>query len=408
MKRSVFVLATLAVVGYAAAQATNNTRIYSTTPSLLGGNLNGGGFAINNVSSVLSGTTACPGDGVSFDYTAGVAGCTLTTDTAPRTLTDRPQANYPGGTQTAATLALGGGIDEHTIQIDNADTCNAGDTVGIIINGTTTTLTYGTDWCVSACTTQALRVTSLTAAIDALAGVSATESSIKVLVSPDLTTYSLGTFTESDAGCTTVSSGTQGDVLVDATKLYMANAAGPALLSVTAATSTPSILPRRSATGFGLGSDGSNVSVIVNSVGRYQFGNSGFTVDSTADFEPRGGISDSTADVQVEDNLQVQGIYYNSSIPTLTLAAAATTLAVTRNTTTIDCDAGTNTIATITGGKIGIFMFKFVDASCVITDDATASANTINISAAYISTANDTLSLLFDGTSWFEISRAVN
>jgi hypothetical protein len=244
--------------------------------------------------------------------------------------------------------------------------------------------------------------------VDALAGVSATESGIKVLVSPDTTTYSLGTFTESDTGCTTVSSGTQGDVMVDAAKLYLPASSGPALINTSAAISTPTILPSRAAPTYGLGSDGTSVTIVVNGVGRYYFGASSFSVDSANNFEPRGGITDSSADVQIEDNLQVQGIAYSSTIPTVTLAAAATTFAVTRNTTIVDCDAGGNTIGTITGGKIGLFVFQFVDASCTVTDTGTSASDTVNLSAAFTSTANDTLTLLYDGTSWREAARGVD
>ena len=92
-----------------------------------------------------------------------------------------------------------------------------------------------------------------------------------------------------------------------------------------------------------------------------------------------------------------------------TLAAAATTLAITRDVMTITGDAGANTLATITGGLSGqLLTLIFVDSLVTITDDATGTANTVNLSAAFTSTSNDTLTLVFNGTSWREVARSVN
>lgn len=92
-----------------------------------------------------------------------------------------------------------------------------------------------------------------------------------------------------------------------------------------------------------------------------------------------------------------------------TLAAGATTFAVTSNVAVVTGDSGGNTVATITGGITGmILVLIFTDNKITITDDATATANTINLSAAFTSTANDTMTLVFDGTSWFEVARSVN
>ena len=99
-----------------------------------------------------------------------------------------------------------------------------------------------------------------------------------------------------------------------------------------------------------------------------------------------------------------------ASTPTSsTLAAAATAIAVTANVMTITGDAGANTVATITGGLSGqILTLIFADSLVTITDDATGTANTVNLSAAFTSTSNDTLTLVFNGTSWREVSRSVN
>jgi hypothetical protein len=93
----------------------------------------------------------------------------------------------------------------------------------------------------------------------------------------------------------------------------------------------------------------------------------------------------------------------------LTLGAGAVTFAVVGMGMTITGDALGNTIATITAGTAGqTLLLMFVDALVTITDDGTHAANTIDLSAAFVS-ADDTVLLLgFDGTSWYEICRSVN
>ena len=107
-------------------------------------------------------------------------------------------------------------------------------------------------------------------------------------------------------------------------------------------------------------------------------------------------------------SLALTGRFASTRIAT-TLAAAVTTLAITNNVVTVTGDAGGNTLSTITGGIDGqILTLIFVDALVTITDDATAAANTVNLSAAFTSTANDTMQIVFNGTSWREVSRSVN
>ncbi len=72
-------------------------------------------------------------------------------------------------------------------------------------------------------------------------------------------------------------------------------------------------------------------------------------------------------------------------------------------------DAGGNTVTTITAGVTGqTLTLLFVDTDVTITDDNTHAANTIDLSAAFVSADDTTLQLLFDGTSWYETSRSVN
>ncbi len=92
-----------------------------------------------------------------------------------------------------------------------------------------------------------------------------------------------------------------------------------------------------------------------------------------------------------------------------TLGVGGTTFAVTGEAMIIDGDAGGNTIATITGGSTGqILILLFVDASVIITDDNTHVANSVDLSAAFTSADDTTLTLVFDGTSWYELFRSVN
>ncbi|MHA1812693.1 MAG: hypothetical protein ACTSYX_04575 [Candidatus Thorarchaeota archaeon] len=93
----------------------------------------------------------------------------------------------------------------------------------------------------------------------------------------------------------------------------------------------------------------------------------------------------------------------------LTLGAAATTFATTSNSMTITGDAGTNTIATITGGISDQDMkLIFADGLVTITDTDSKAADTIALSAAFTGAGRTVLVIHFDGTSWYEVSRSVN
>ena len=93
----------------------------------------------------------------------------------------------------------------------------------------------------------------------------------------------------------------------------------------------------------------------------------------------------------------------------VTCGAAATTFAVDSNLVTVTGDAGGNTIATITGGVAGqLVTLIFVDALVTVTDTAAHTANTVDLSAAFTSADDTVLQLVFDGTSWYEVSRSVN
>ena len=91
----------------------------------------------------------------------------------------------------------------------------------------------------------------------------------------------------------------------------------------------------------------------------------------------------------------------------LTLLSGTTTFAVSSNYMVMTAQAAV-TIATITGGREGMFLnLEFTDANITITDTATAAANTVNLNGSFTSVANLVLQLLYDGTSWREISRGI-
>jgi hypothetical protein len=97
------------------------------------------------------------------------------------------------------------------------------------------------------------------------------------------------------------------------------------------------------------------------------------------------------------------------TVGSLTLGAAATTFAVAGDLMTITGDAGANTIATITGGYAGQELtLLFVDALVTITDDNAHTADSVDLSAAFTSADDTVLKLVYDGTSWYEVSRSVN
>jgi len=118
--------------------------------------------------------------------------------------------------------------------------------------------------------------------------------------------------------------------------------------------------------------------------------------------------------VSIPGTLGVTGLITASSgIATpkgaITLAAGATAIAATKSFHVITGDGGGNTIATITGGSDGMILrLLFVDALVVITDTDAHTANTVDLSAAFTSADDTVLTLIYDGTSWYEVSRSVN
>lgn len=115
------------------------------------------------------------------------------------------------------------------------------------------------------------------------------------------------------------------------------------------------------------------------------------------------------SDIGTNTHTQIDTALARFLMTSVTLAAGATALAITSDTVKVTGDALGNTIATITGGLSGQRLtLIFVDNLVTITDTAATTANTVNLSAAFTSAANTTLTLVFDNNKWFEVSRSVN
>ena len=93
----------------------------------------------------------------------------------------------------------------------------------------------------------------------------------------------------------------------------------------------------------------------------------------------------------------------------LSLGVAASTFVVTRNVLTVTGDSGGNTIATITGANSGqILIMIFTDVNVTITDDNSHASDSIDLSAAFTSSDDATLTIIYNGVSWYETSRSIN
>lgn len=112
----------------------------------------------------------------------------------------------------------------------------------------------------------------------------------------------------------------------------------------------------------------------------------------------------------------VTGVVEHPALVTISPAAAATTFAITRNIHAIDCDAGGNTISTITGGTASAvrnLTLYFVDTDCHIADTDDGTADTIDLNETDAVTDNDidstddlVLTLTYNGTLWRQTAPA--
>ena len=119
------------------------------------------------------------------------------------------------------------------------------------------------------------------------------------------------------------------------------------------------------------------------------------------DLESKGTLKNALDDV-------LKDIIVRSNRVQFTIPSGATNLDV-QSSYMVITGAVAVTIATIKGGREGMILtLEFTDANVTITDTGTGVADTVNLSAAFTSTANDTMQLVFNGTSWRETSRSVN
>ena len=120
------------------------------------------------------------------------------------------------------------------------------------------------------------------------------------------------------------------------------------------------------------------------------------------------GLSDPTQKLEVNGNVKISG-QLSTDETEITLGVAAITFVTSSNVMTITGDGGGNTIATITGAISGQSLIMiFVDNKVTITDDNGHGANTIDLSAAFTSVDDTVLHLIYNGTSWYEVSRSIN
>ena len=101
-----------------------------------------------------------------------------------------------------------------------------------------------------------------------------------------------------------------------------------------------------------------------------------------------------------------------SGVQSTTLGAAATTLAITKNYVILTGDGGANTLATITGGGTPHrLVIEFVDGLVTITDDDTHGGDSIDLQGTgvdFTGADDSTLTISYNGTSWYEIGRSIN
>lgn len=71
---------------------------------------------------------------------------------------------------------------------------------------------------------------------------------------------------------------------------------------------------------------------------------------------------------------------------------------------------GASTVTTIDGGTVGQRLTIVFTTGITVTDNNAGTAKTINLAGTgdYSAAVNDVLELIYDGTSWFEVSRSVN
>ena len=125
--------------------------------------------------------------------------------------------------------------------------------------------------------------------------------------------------------------------------------------------------------------------------------------------EIRGSNGETISNV-VDGQVAISGIITNSALQTTTLGVGDITFAITSNIIQLTGDGGANVLGTITSAGVGIYTIIFVDGLITVTDTDVAAAGTIDLlGSSDLTSADDTtLTLIFDGTSFYEVSRSVN
>lgn len=172
----------------------------------------------------------------------------------------------------------------------------------------------------------------------------------------------------------------------------------------------------RARTAIGVGETGTGVQTanwqLLDNSGDLDFNgsinsNTPLSLEEDGDVE----IGVSGQEVRVLGNLDHQGDT-TRTIQTVTLAAAATTLAATNDMISVTPDGGGNTVASITGSNVGqiVYVRKVGGNSLTFTDSGSgASAHEFHLSADWVPGAGDTLVLArWTANNWIEISRTNN
>jgi hypothetical protein len=122
------------------------------------------------------------------------------------------------------------------------------------------------------------------------------------------------------------------------------------------------------------------------------------------------GVNNIPNSMKVGTRFQARGTgQFGGANNPVTLGVGVTTMATSSSLMTVTGDALGNTIATITNGFSGQeLVLLFVDGLVTITDDNTHAANSVDLAAAFTSADDTVLRLIFDGTSWYEVSRSIN
>jgi len=317
-----------------------------------------------------------------------VRGRDPTTDVDPPDLLIKAPNSAPAGTgtnQTGSTLTLAAGIGTRFITIvDNDAIDDSVDTVTVSVNGTALTAQTAVagaaganQWSTDTSTTAT--ATSLAAALNALAGISATSSGAVVSVVADPTTWQLSIATTMGAEEGAITAGANGDVYIRS---------GPVLGSY--------ILLAGTGINTFVGPSGSS----------WTFSNHvamSSTVAITGALSANGTLVNTTK--------------FSHTTSAISIANTDTTFAITRSLHTISQTSGTSTITTITGGVSGMqLVLCSTTTGITLTDTAVAGATVgqLCLNGNFTSGVCSTITLVYlpvgaaAALVWVEQSRSAN